>query len=53
MVGALGLLSVLVGAATAYLSGRFPARVDALQTGAGLLLIGGFAIMGCALPVLL
>jgi len=49
----LGVLSVVTGAAVAYFAERFPARVEALETGAGFLLIGGFALTGCALPVVL
>ena len=43
MVGAVGLLSVTVGAVVGFLADRFPAHVVALETGAGILLIGGFA----------
>jgi dipeptide/tripeptide permease len=53
MVGAMGLLSVMAGAVGGYLSERFPGYVEALETGAGVLLIGGFALAGCALPVIL
>jgi hypothetical protein len=53
VVGILGLLSVLTGAAVAYLAKRFPAHVEALETGAGALLIGGLALASCALPVII
>ena len=61
MTAALGLLSVIIGAAIACnaerLSALLPAclRFDAaaLQTGAGLLLIAGLALCGCALPAAL
>jgi hypothetical protein len=53
MVGALGLLSVATGAVITYLSARFPAHVEALETGAGVLLIGGLALTGCALPAMI
>ena len=57
MVGAVGLLSVTVGAVVespriARRSIRFPAHVVALETGAGILLIGGFALTSSALPVI-
>ena len=53
MVGAVGLLGVAAGAVVAYLSGRFPAHIEALETSAGVLLIGGFALTGCALPAMI
>jgi hypothetical protein len=53
MVGIVGLLSVTVGAVVAYASERFPAHVETLETGAGFLLISGFALTGFALPVVL
>lgn len=53
MVGILGLLSVLTGAAVAYLAKRFPGHIEALETGAGALLIGGLALASCGLPVII
>jgi hypothetical protein len=47
------MFSTAVGAIVAYASQRFPARAEALETGAGFLLIGGFALAGCALPVMI
>lgn len=53
MFALVGWLSVVGGAAMASLSDRFAAHVEALETGAGLLLIGGLALVGCGLPVIL
>jgi len=53
MFAAIGLLSVAAGAAVAYLSERFPAHAEALETGGGVLLIVGLALTGCALPAML
>ena len=53
MTGALSLLSVMAGAATAYFAERFPVKAAALETGAGVLLLGGLALLGSALPVIL
>jgi hypothetical protein len=53
MIGALSLLSVIAGAAVAYCADRFPAHVEALETSAGALLIGGLALLGSALPAIL
>jgi hypothetical protein len=48
-----GLFSVIGGAIMACLAQRFPAQVQALEITAGVLLIGGLALTGTALPVLL
>jgi hypothetical protein len=53
MLGLAGLFSVIAGGVIAYVAERFPAHVDALQTGGGLLLIGGFALVGCSLPAII
>jgi hypothetical protein len=53
MIGAAGLLCVLLGAVIAYFAERFPAHVETLETGAGVLLIGGLALAGSALPIML
>jgi len=52
MAALLGLLSVVTGTLVACTSNRFPARIEALETGAGFLLISGFALTGLALPAL-
>jgi hypothetical protein len=49
MIGIAGLLSVVVGATVAYASDRFPTYVEALETIAGFLVLGGFAVAGYAL----
>ena len=53
MVGILGLLSVATGAVIACLAKRFPAHVEALETCAGALLLGGLALASSGLPVIL
>jgi hypothetical protein len=53
MAGIVGLLSVALGSVLACAARRFPVHVEALEMGAGLLLIGGMALASCALPVLL
>ena len=53
VVGTLGLLSVTIGAVVACLAERFPAHIEALETGAGALLLGGLALASCALPVII
>lgn len=53
MFAILGLLGVAAGAGVAWLSERFPAYTEALETGAGVILIAGLALASQALPVLL
>jgi hypothetical protein len=50
MFGVAGLLIAVAGGGVSYLAERFPTHIEALQTGAGFLLLGGFALIGCALP---
>jgi hypothetical protein len=51
MLGLVGILAITVGAATAHVAGRYPGYVERLETGAGLLLIGGFALLGFGAPM--
>ena len=53
MIAAVSVISVVLGAAVAYVADRYPAHVEALETSAGVLLIGGLALLGSSLPVLL
>ena len=53
MVGSCSLISVVLGATLAYVADRFPAHVEALETSASALLIGGLALLGSALPTML
>jgi hypothetical protein len=53
MIGALSLISTLLGTAAAYFSERFAAHSEAIETGAGILLIGGLVLLGSALPTIL
>jgi hypothetical protein len=53
MLGIAGLSSVSFAVAAASLARRLPARIETVQAGIGRLLIGGFALIGCALPIML
>ncbi len=53
MLGAASLVSVLFGAAAATMAERFPAYRQAVETGAGVLFIGGIALAGTFLPAVL
>jgi hypothetical protein len=52
MLGAFSLMSIVVGAAAAAVADRFAKHAEAIETGAGVLLIGGLALLGSALPVM-
>lgn len=53
MIAVISLVSVVLGAVVAYAAERYPAHIEALETGAGVLLVGGFALLGSGLPVVL
>ncbi len=53
MLGAAGVFGVMAGMAGACLVGWLPAHARAVQTAAGLMLLGGFALVGWAMPVML
>jgi hypothetical protein len=53
MIGATGLLIVTIGSVAACLAKRFPAPAETIEKLAGFMLLGGFALMGCALPVMI
>ena len=48
-----GLLRITGNAAAAYFADCFPLRIETIETAAGIFLIGGFALIGCALPAML
>ena len=53
MLAIVSVVGVMLGAATAYASSRYPSHVEVLETVAGALLIGGLALLGTALPAVL
>jgi hypothetical protein len=53
MIGVMGLFSVVVGAIVAYAADRYPAYIETLETAAGLLVLGGFAVAGYTLSTLI
>jgi hypothetical protein len=53
MLGAAGVLGVMAGMASSFLAKWSPARAEAVQTAAGIMLLGGFALVGWALPVMM
>jgi len=53
MPGIVNFIGATVRTVMAYVTERLPTRVEAIETGAGFLLIGGLALIGSALPILL
>lgn len=53
MVGAIGLFIATLGGIAACLGKRFPAHMEIVETAAGVLLLSGFALVGCALPAMI
>lgn len=49
MIGALTVVSVAVGTAFAYMTGRRPRHQQVMETLGGALLIAGFALLGYSL----
>jgi len=52
MFAAAGLFSVIAGAVAACLARRWPVHAQAIETAAGALLLGGFALVGWAMPAM-
>jgi hypothetical protein len=50
MLGIAGLLSAVAGGVLAYFAERLPAQTELLETAAGVLVLGGFALAGYAMP---
>jgi len=50
MLGIAGLLGVVAGGVLAYFAERLPAHTEFLETAAGILVLGGFALAGYAMP---
>jgi hypothetical protein len=53
LASVVALIGVMSGTATAFLADRLPAHRDTIETGAGILLIGGLALLGTVLPAML
>ena len=53
MSGVVSVIRMSFDAVAVYAAERPPARAEVLETVAGFLLIGGFALIGSALPVVL
>jgi hypothetical protein len=53
MIGTAGVLVATIGTVVACLAKRFPAYTETVETAAGFLLLGGFALVGCALPTMI
>ena len=49
MIAAASVVSVVVGTGVAWMAARHPRHRDVMETGGGLLLIAGFALLGYSL----
>ena len=52
MVAVAGLLSAITGVVASCLARRWPAHTQTIETAAGALLLGGFALVGWAMPAM-
>jgi len=52
MLAATGFLTVIAGTVAACLARRWPAHAQRIETVAGVLLLGGFGLMGWAMPAM-
>jgi hypothetical protein len=53
MLGVAGVFGVMAGMAGSFFAGWLPTRAEAIQTAAGIILLGGFALVGWAMPVMM
>ena len=53
MLAAAGSLSVIIGTVAACLARRWPVHAQTIETAAGALLLGGFALVGWAMPAMI
>jgi len=53
MIAICAFTSLVLGGTLAAVSERYPAHVQALETTAGALLIGGLGLIGAGLPILI
>jgi hypothetical protein len=53
MAANFSLFTIALGSALARLAERAPVRTETMEAAAGFMLLGGFAAIGCALPVIL
>jgi hypothetical protein len=50
MLALVSTISVVLGGTVACLAERFPAHTQAIETAAGVMLLGGLALLGSGLP---
>lgn len=51
MIALISLASVVTGVVLACMAERYPAHVETIETGAGVLLIAGLATLGSGFPI--
>jgi hypothetical protein len=52
MLAVAGLFSVIAGATAACIARRWPEHAERIETAAGALLLGGFGLVGWAMPAM-
>jgi hypothetical protein len=50
MIGAASLASILLGGALSYAADQVPSRLELLESGGGVFLLAGLALLGSGLP---
>jgi hypothetical protein len=53
IIASISCAGVIAGAAAAVAAKCFPAYVEGIETGAGILMVGGLLLLGSALPTFL
>jgi hypothetical protein len=53
MTASFSLFTIAIGSVLARFADHAPIRTETMEAAAGFLLLGGFAAIGCALPVML
>jgi len=53
MIAAISTISFVLGTTVAYVANGYPEYLSAMETVGGILLIGGLALLGCALEAVL
>ncbi len=53
MLGIAGLLGVVAGGALAYFAEHLSAQTELIETAGGVLILGGFALAGYAMPAII
>ena len=53
MTGIISVIGIGLGSAASCVARRFPMHIEAIETAAGFLLIGGLALLGATFPAVI